>query len=247
MTAQGWDPAAYCDHAGFVPVLGEPLVLLLAPRPGEYILDLGCGEGSLTGVIGASGCRVLGIDADPGMIARARERGLEVRLLDAHDLSADAEFDAVFSNAALHWMNDPDRVVDNVYRALRPGGRFVGEFGGEGNIASVIHAIGQVFARNPDYGEFRNPWYFPSPERYRETLERAGFRVTRIELFPRPTAVPGGAFAWLEIFAHGIAAGLPISKRETFLAQTAAILDPRETAGEWVADYVRLRFEAVKG
>jgi trans-aconitate methyltransferase len=131
---QTWDPVAYERNARFVADLGAPVLELLAPRPGEDVLDLGCGDGALTERIVATGARVRGCDASPELVQAARARGLDVDLVDGHALRYSAEFDAVFSNAALHWMTRPAEVVAGVRRALRPGGRFVGEFGGFGNV-----------------------------------------------------------------------------------------------------------------
>jgi trans-aconitate methyltransferase len=133
---QHWDPARYQRNAGFVAALGQPVVELLAPRSGERILDLGCGDGALTEVL-ARDARVTGVDASAEQVGAARARGLDAHVADGTRLGFAAEFDAVFSNAALHWMRDPDAVIDGVWRVLKPGGRFVGECGGAGNVATV--------------------------------------------------------------------------------------------------------------
>jgi len=162
---QHWDPARYQRNAGFVAVLGQPVVELLAPRPDERILDLGCGEGTLTAVR-ARQARVTGVDASVEQVAAARVRGLDAHVADGTRLGCFAEeFDAVFSNAALHWMRDPDAVIDGVWRALKPGGCFVGECGGAGNVATVRGALVAVLARRGIDGDAASPWYFSRPPR----------------------------------------------------------------------------------
>jgi trans-aconitate methyltransferase len=243
---QRWDPNTYATTARFVAELGEPVVELLAPSPGERILDLGCGDGALTEKLAALGCAVVGVDASPEQIAAARARGLDARVMDGQSLAFEGEFHAVFSNAALHWMKEPDAVIAGVRRALKPGGRFVGEMGGAGNIARIVEALTAALARRglaPDL-----PWYFPSAEEYRAELEAGGLQVAEIALFPRPTPLPGDISGWLQTFAGASLARLPESERETFIAELRAALRPhlQQPDGSWIADYVRLRFAAVK-
>jgi len=196
---QDWDPARYARNARFVSDLGAPALAWLDPRPGERILDLGCGDGTLTAQIAQSGAQVIGVDASPAMVAAARVAGLSVRLLDGKDLDYLAEFDAVFSNAALHWMTDAEAVLRGVKAALKPGGRLVAEFGGGDNVAQVVAAITSVLARHGLSAAERNPWYFPGDLEYRDLLERLGFVVQRISLHPRPTVLPGDLMEWLQI------------------------------------------------
>ena len=248
MTAQRWNPERYRTDAGFVAELGLPVLELLDPRPDEVILDLGCGDGTLTARLAEAGARVIGVDASPAMVVAARERGLDARLVDGHALQFDAEFDAVFSNAALHWMTDPDAVLAGVARALRPGGRFVGEFGGAGNVRSVIDAMRASFMAHPEFGPFRLPWYFPGAEAYAERLRTHGFRVERIALHPRPTPLPGALAAWLAIFADAITACLEDAQRACFMCEVEAGAKSALWSPEhgWRVDYVRLRFVAVR-
>ncbi|MGH7789991.1 MAG: class I SAM-dependent methyltransferase, partial [Candidatus Binatia bacterium] len=145
--AQSWDPERYARNARFVAELGAPVVELLAPRAGERVLDLGCGDGALTERLVALGCAVVGVDASPEQIAAARARGLDAHVVPGEGLAFAAEFDAVFSNAALHWMKNADVVIDGVWRALRPGGRFVGECGGAGCVAQIVAALAAALAR----------------------------------------------------------------------------------------------------
>ena len=144
---QSWSAKRYAETAGFVPALGAPVLELLSPSPGERILDLGCGDGVLTKKIIEKGATVVAVDAAPEMVAAARARGIDARMINGHDLAFESEFDAVFSNAALHWMRDQDAVLAGVHRALKPAGRFVGEMGGHNNTAAILVALSAVLAR----------------------------------------------------------------------------------------------------
>ena len=247
-TPQTWDPERYERHARFVSELGRPVVELLAPRPGEHILDVGCGDGVLTATLVAMGCHVVGIDGSPAQVEAARQRGIEARVGDGEALAFVEEFDAVFSNAALHWMKRPDAVIDGVWRALRPGGRFVAELGGDGCVRAVVDALAAALATRGIEAEQLNPWYFPTVDDYRTRLERRGFRVDSIVLFPRPTPLPGEMTAWLETFAESFTAPVPAAERPAFLAEVQERLEPllRDADGRWSADYVRLRLAATK-
>lgn len=251
-TAEGarddWSAARYAAHARFVSDLGAPVVALLDPRPGERILDVGCGDGALTAAIAEAGADVLGIDGSADMVTAARARGLAAEVMDAHALTFDADFDAVFSNAAMHWMVRPDAVVAGCARALKPGGRLVAEFGGHGNVAAIRTAIIAVRrARHGAATTLDDIWYFPTAEEHGARLERAGFRVEEIAIIPRPTPVTAGIEAWLETLAAPAISDLDGEERRATVAEIAALLAPalRDTAGNWVADYVRLRVRAV--
>jgi len=245
---QRWDPERYRRNAAFVAQHGAPVLDLLAPQPGERILDLGCGEGALAAEIAARGARVVGIDASPEQIAACRARGIEAQVMDGARLAFAAEFDAVFSNAALHWIKDADAVIDGVWRALRPGGRFVAECGGEGNVASVRSALVAALARRGIDGAAADPWYFPTPAAYRARLERRGFVVRTIALLPRPTVLPGRLADWLDTFAEDFLRLLPSSERTAFKDEIEELLRERlcDAGGVWTVDYVRLRFAADK-
>jgi SAM-dependent methyltransferase len=245
---QTWNPAGYALHARFVSELGAPVVELLDPRPGESILDLGCGDGDLTAKIASLGCRVVGVDASPAQVAAARERGLDARVADGHGLDFEGEFDAVFSNAALHWMKRPDEVLAGVRRALRPGGRFVGELGGHGCVARIVAALADGLARRGVDANDVNPWYFPTAEAYAAKLEANGFAVRSAVLIPRPTPLPGDLDGWLETFAGSFSAALPRAERAGFREEVREALRPDlcDARGRWTADYVRLRFAAVR-
>lgn len=243
---EDWNPKLYAANARFVAVLGAPVADLLAPRPGEYILDLGCGDGALTAKLAQSGCRVVGVDASAPMVAAAQGLGLDARVMSGDALTFDAEFDAVFSNAALHWMLNVDAVIDGVFRALRPGGRFVAEMGGHGNIDTIVRGI-EAALRNRGL-EMRNPWIFPTADEYRARLETRGFEVRRIDAFPRPTPLPGDIGGWLAAFGEPLLGHLSATERAQVTRELLVALRPRlcDADGRWVADYVRLRFVAHK-
>ena len=245
-TTQSWNPEQYQRNAAFVSELGMPVVDLLAPRPGERILDLGCGDGALTIKLAQRGCSMVGVDASVEMIAAAKALGLDAQVQDGHALSFDGEFDAVFSNAALHWMKQPQRVIRGVAHALKAGGRFVGEFGGHGNVAAIVAALES--ALNARGLPINNPWFFPQPKEYKTMLEAEGFEVQSIELIPRPTLLPGDVKAWLETFAQSFSAAVPLADRPAFIAEVVLALRGKlcDDKGDWYADYVRLRFEARK-
>jgi SAM-dependent methyltransferase len=246
-SAPAWDPALYAANAGFVPALGNVVLEWLAPKPGERILDLGCGDGVLTLKIAAAGAQVEGLDGDAAMVEASRKRGLSVRHLDARRLDDAARFDAVFSNATLHWIRPPQTVAANVARALKPGGRFVGEFGGHGNIAAIRTALAATLATR-SLSESPDANYYPSAQEYAAVLAAAGFIVDRIEIVPRPTPLPGGMDEWLQTFRGGFldAAGVARADQGAVIAETVARLAPvlRDATGHWTADYVRLRFHA---
>ena len=245
---QRWDPDRYARNARFVSDLGTPVLELLAPRAGERILDLGCGDGALTETLAAGGAHVVGVDASDEQVAAARARGLDARVTDAANLSFAAEFDAVFTNAALHWVKEADAAIAGVFRALRPGGRFVGEMGGKGNIAAVMAALSYALARRGLDADRLSPWYFPDPPEYRSRLERAGFDVGAIALIPRPTPLPGALGAWLETFCESFLAAVPEAERTALIAAVEEAARPAlmGAGGTWSVDYVRLRFSALK-
>lgn len=219
----------------------------LDPQPGERILDLGCGDGALTERLVAVGADVIGTDFSADMVAAAVARGLDARVLDGHALNFDGAFDSVFSNAALHWMTRPDAVIAGVARALRPGGRFVAEFGGHGNVAAIRVALSSVIERLTGRSDAPGGmWYFPSCAEHRARLEAAGFTVDRIALIPRPTPIPSDMTAWLETLAAPILADIPIGQRAQVRDEAVALLRPVlcDSDGNWTADYIRIRFEA---
>ncbi|MFW6077780.1 MAG: class I SAM-dependent methyltransferase [Hyphomicrobiales bacterium] len=242
---QTWSAANYDAHARFVSDLAGPAVEWLAPRPGERILDLGCGDGAVTAALRDMGAEVVGVDTSEDLLAAARARALDVRAMDGQALAFAQEFDAVFSNAALHWMTRPEAVIAGVHRALKPGGRFVAEFGGHGNVAAIVTAMRASAQRIGGDPALAGPWFFPTPEVYREMLANAGFEVRRIGLFPRPTPLKSGMKEWLKVFR------LPFfeqygQRMNEVLDEVEDLLRPVlcDARGNWTADYVRLRVEA---
>jgi trans-aconitate methyltransferase len=246
MTAQTWNSEAYAKNARFVSDLGAPVLSLLDPKPGEHILDLGCGDGVLTKRIAELGCKVVGVDSSPDFVASARKLGLDVIEKNAADLNFGPSFDAVFSNAALHWMKDADVVIAQVARALRPQGRFVAEMGGHDCVKTIQSALIDELDRRGYDGQAANPWYFPSVEDYRARLAAAGFDVRYIALIPRPTPLPGDLMGWLATFSGCFSAVLPHAERQEYLKCVRRRIRPHlcDAQGNWTADYVRLRFAA---
>lgn len=246
-TAQAWTAHSYDTHARFVSELAGAVVEWLDPRPGERILDLGCGDGVLTAELARSGAKIVGVDSSANFAATCQAKGLDVRLMSGESLTFNDEFDAVFSNAALHWMPGATAVATGVFRALKSGGRFVAEFGGHGNVAAICTAMRAVGLRRGGDMAIANPWYFPAPAIYQQVLERAGLTVRRIGLFPRPTPLPTGMAEWLKLFRKPFFEQFA-GEEEAALAETVDLLRPAlcDALGNWTADYVRLRVEAVK-
>lgn len=247
-----WDARIYRQHTGFVSDLGLPVMDLLEPRAGERVLDVGCGDGTLTVKLVELGCDVVGIDASPDMVAAARERGIDARLLDAADLAARGElhrsFDAVFSNAALHWMHPMGLVARGIARVLKPSGRFVAELGGAGNVDRIRKAIYEALERHGVSGPEIDPWRFPSPDDYAGLLNTAGFDVQFMAHFERPTELPTGIANWIESVGRPFLKAVPTRAQREFLADVEDRLagELRRDDGTWWADYVRLRVRAVR-
>lgn len=241
-----WSPTDYAKNAAFVPALGKPVLDLLGPVAGLRVLDLGCGDGVLTAALVEAGAEVVGVDASPDMVAAAVARGIDARVMDGHALDFDAAFDAVFSNAALHWMLDPPAVAAGVFRALRPGGRFVGEMGGHGNVGQLRAALrAELDARGyPVPAE--DPQWYPTPEAFGAIYDGAGFEAIEARLIDRPTELPGGAADWFKTFRAGFldTAGVEDDAIDAVAAAAEARAAPalRQPDGRWLADYVRLRF-----
>lgn len=246
--AQNWDPQAYGREGAFVHKLAGGVVEWLNTKSGERILDLGCGDGQLTAQLTAAGARVAGVDSSAAMVEAAKARGVAAEQAGAERLPFPAnEFDAVFSNAVLHWVRGQDEMMGEVRRVLKRGGRFVAEMGGHGNVAAIHVALRAILERH-GYGDREDGVnYYPTPSTYRARLERHGFSVERIELIPRPTPLgEGGMAGWLNTFRRGVLDGLPAELRATVVNETCALLEPalKDEDGNWVADYVRLRFIA---
>ena len=245
-----WNASLYDDRAAFVSELARDLVLWLRPRAGERILDIGCGTGTLTAQIARQGAHVTGIDRSQDMIESAQEKYADLRfeLADGQDLAYGAEFDAVFSNAALHWMPRATDVICGVERALVPGGRFVAEFGGAGCVQTVVKAVAEILG---EWGIDPAPylsWFFPSPGRYAVLLESNGLVVRELRYFERPTPVAGadGLGVWLALFQAELMKALgerwaELCQKASERCRSALFHD-----GQWWLDYVRLRVVATK-
>lgn len=246
MNTQVWTSEGYARNARFVADLGTPVLELLAPRAGERILDLGCGDGVLTKKIADSGCKVVGLDSSGDLVASARKLGLDVVQKSASDMEFASEFDAVFSNAALHWMKDADHVIGRVAEALRERGRFVAEMGGYNCVKTLQSALIEELDDRGYDGRAANPWYFPTVEDYGSRLAAAGFALDYIALIPRPTPLPGDVMGWLTTFSCSFTAVLPHEERANYLECVRERVRPClcDDKGHWTADYVRLRFKA---
>lgn len=247
-SAKRWDPALYDSKHSFVWKYGLELIELLAPQRGERILDLGCGTGHLTNQIAGAGARVTGLDISQAMIEQARRNypDLEFVQADAADFRFAEPFDAVFSNAALHWIKPPEAVVECIARALQPGGRLVAEFGAKGNIAAIHAALRHALrALDLSQNEAWNPWYYPSVGEYATLLERHGLAVRYATLFDRPTPLEEGERGlrlWLEMFAGDLFDTLSPSRRDDVIRSVEEQLRPAQfREGTWYADYARLR------
>jgi trans-aconitate methyltransferase len=245
-----WDPALYDRRAAFVSQAASDLIDWLEPRGGEVILDLGCGTGELATAIAARGARVVGLDASAEMIAVARERtpALQWIVGDGEALDFDGTFDAVFSNAALHWMTRAQSAAHGIARALKPGGRLVAEFGGAGCVGTVCAAVAtELAARGEDPARWLR-WYFPTIATYAAVLESAGLEPRTMTLFERPTRLSGadGLRDWLQIFLAPLIQHLA-SEASAFASAIETRCRPRLFDGaDWILDYVRLRLRAVK-
>jgi trans-aconitate methyltransferase len=248
-----WDANLYDNKHSFVFQYGESVLELLGVKPGERILDLGCGTGHLTQKIREEGAEVIGMDASPEMIAQAKGNYPELDFIVGNGASFrfDEPFDAVFTNATLHWIKDADGVIKSVYEALKPGGRFVGEFGGKGNNQLLLAAAETVFkAHGYDLGINMLPWYFPSTAEYATRLEAGGFRVTFATHFDRPTLLQDGREGitkWFNMFGSSLFKNVPAAELPQIFNEITDQLQPtNEVDGQWYADYKRLRFIAIK-
>lgn len=244
--AQTWSAATYEQNGRFVANLADDVFALLHPQPGERILDLGCGDGFLTKRIARSGAIAVGIDSAPDLLRAALARGVDARLGSGEHLPFRNEFDAVFSNAALHWMFDQDAVLSGVRTSLRPAGRFVAEMGGHGNVAAVRTALRSAVAPFGLDAEAAGHNIFFTADEYRAILEQHGFHVQSIALVPRPTPLPSGVVGWVETFRRSLLDQLTPEQQQAVLAHIAELLKPIlcDREGVWHADYVRLRFHA---
>lgn len=248
-----WNADLYDDKLSFVSMFGKGVVELLQPQSGEKILDLGCGTGDLSYEISKSGAIVTGMDFSGEMLERAREKYPQISFIveDGETFRTNEKYDAVFSNAALHWMKQAAKVVESVELALHPGGRFVAEFGGQGNVQTVIRGITEVLSE--DYGinvAERNPWYFPSIGEYSTLLEQSGFQVSYAHHFDRPTPLTGGEEGlnhWLDSFANDFFPGFTNQEKMVMYGKIKnQIQSDLYKDGKWEVDYKRIRMVAIK-
>lgn len=243
-----WNAETYAANARFVSQLGMPVVSLLDPKAGERILDLGCGDGKLTAELCKLGCDVVGIDPSQDFVQAAQKLGIKASVTDARTLNYSEEFEGVFSNAVLHWIPEARKVTDNVYRALKPGGRFVGEFGGHGNIAAIMTSLVATLRHRGIQVTDKLGWYYPTPSEYAAVLQQSGFSIASIELIPRPTPLPTGMEGWLRTFRGSYLKETLGADAESALQEIVENLRCSlcDDSGNWTADYVRLRFKAIK-
>lgn len=247
-----WDANLYDEKHSFVWKMAAGLLDLLEAKPGESILDVGCGTGHLTAQIAATGARVTGVDRSPEMIqqARATHPAISFEVMDARHLAFPGAFDAVFSNATLHWITNPEPAVTAIASVLKPGGRFVAEFGGKGNVDAIMSALRPAWQTLGQPQPFPSPWYYPSVAEYSSLLERHGLEVTYALLFDRPTPLEdgeNGLRTWLNMFGGSIAPNLPAELHEKLIAETIRQARPHLFRdGHWTLDYRRLRLLARK-
>ncbi|HEV2298454.1 MAG TPA: methyltransferase domain-containing protein [Candidatus Acidoferrales bacterium] len=245
-----WNAGLYDGKHSFVWKMATGLIDLLAAQPGERILDIGCGTGHLTAQIAKTGAHVTGVDRSPEMIGRAQQEYPDLRfhVMDAREIAFPESFDAVFSNATLHWITEPERVITGIARSLRPGGRFVAEFGGKGNIAQFLAAADRAWSRLEFPATMPHPWFYPSVAEYAGLLENHGLEVTHASLFDRPTPLEDGERGlrnWMEMFVGTLVETLSSSQREQFKAAVEQEARPalfRDS--QWIMDYRRLRIVA---
>ena len=252
MLKKSWDTTLYEDKHAFVWQYGEALLELLSAKAGERILDLGCGTGQLTEKIAQTGAIATGIDYSPDMIEKAKQNypHLQFNVADARNFQVTEPLDAVFSNAALHWINEPEAVINSIWKALKPGGRFVAEFGGKGNVNAIINALNNVLE---EFGypspEKTNPWYYPSIGEYAKLLENKGFEVVYAVLFDRPTPLEGnaGIANWVQMFGSYFLSKLSAEQQNNTIQAVQNCLQPiLYRDGIWYADYRIIRVLAIK-
>lgn len=247
-----WEAEKYDVAMNFVSAFGASMLDVLKPQTGERILDFGCGTGDLAARIAESGAQVTGVDISPEMVERARKKYPQVRFecADGTSWRPDGKYDAVFSNAALHWMKDAEGAAATMAACLRPGGRLVAEFGGHGNVSRIMAAMKTTLDQHGRGGAFVDPWYFPTVGEYATLLEKHGFEVGHAMLFDRPTPLEEGEqgmVGWYRMFGHVLVAGATEEEATRYYKEASERLkDELYENGRWRADYRRIRIEAIK-
>lgn len=247
-----WDAKLYDQSHAFVSQYGNHLIELLAPKEGERILDLGCGTGDLANKLHNIGVNVIGVDKSENMIVQAKSKysQIEFSVQDATDLTFNQEFDAVFSNATLHWVQSPLKALTSIYNSIKKGGRFVAEFGGKGNVQTIVNAI--INKMNEEEIPFQTekyPWYYPSIGEYTNLMEQVGFRVTFAQHFDRPTPLQGeaGLANWINMFGSNLLEGIEDESKERIISKVEQALKTNlYQNGQWIADYKRIRVMGIK-
>lgn len=251
-TKLNWNANLYDGKHAFVSQYGQSLIELLAPKAGERILDLGCGTGDLAKQLYENGVDVMGIDNSINMVEQAKHKYPQLQFIvrDATNLEFDSEFDAVFSNATLHWVKPPIQALHGIYHSLKPSGRFVAEFGGKGNVQLISNEIiNQIESAGFEYKKKHFPWFYPSIAEYSILMEEVGFRITFAQHFDRPTPLDGdnGLKNWIQMFGSQLFAGVPEESREAIITNVENRLKDRlYKDGHWVADYKRIRVIGIK-
>jgi SAM-dependent methyltransferase len=246
---QNWNANEYAKHGRFVANnLGTYIFDALAAQRGEHILDLGCGDGVLTQKIIDVGAHVIAIDADPSMVDSAKAKGIDARMEDARNLPFQTQFDAVFSNAALHWIREADDVLNSIHRSLKSGGRFIAEFGGFGNVAAIRTAIIAELATRRLENQIINRWYFPTVDDYSLKLNQTGFTILKSDLVPVAVQLSTDVEGWITTFTKGVFTGYTQIEQQEALERIVKNLTPilQDEQGRWWADYVRMRIVAIK-
>ncbi len=247
-----WNAAFYDGKHSFVSKYGSGIMELLAPMEGEKILDLGCGTGDLAKQLSDSKVNVIGVDQSENMVQQARSKYPDIPFFvqDATKLDYEDEFDAVFSNATLHWVKQARKALISTYKSLRHGGRFVAEFGGKGNVQTIVdEIIQQLKTAGIDYQKEQFPWFYPSIAEYSSLMEDVGFRVTFAQHLDRPTPLDGedGLRNWIKMFGSQLLDGVNSSTQNSIINEVENQLKGRlYQDGHWVADYKRIRVIGVK-
>ncbi len=243
-----WNPDMYDKHARFVSDLAGEVLELLNPKKDMKVLDVGCGDGVLSKKIEEITNELVAIDYSKEMVQKAKSNGIDASMMSVTDMPFNGEFDAVFSNAALHWVKDAKKATRSIYKSLKKSGIFVAEFGGYGNVETILSAVDKIFKKHDNFGEFKNPWYFPTISEYRKLLENQGFKVEYMELIPRNTKIDDIS-NWLDLFTNGITSHLSQEQKDTFKNDVSKLLKQSRLYSEkggWIADYVRIRLKAKK-